>query len=305
MIDRIAAMRMLVGAVDQGSLVAAARALRLSPAKGTRLIAALEAHVGTPLLHRTTRRLRLSEAGEHYVDACRRALAEIDEADRRAAGDHGEVRGALTLTAPVAAGTHILLPILDAFLDAHPAVRAQLMLIDRVTDLVDEGIDIALRIAHLPDSSLIAVRVGETRLVTCAAPSYLANARPIGRPADLAEHPAILLAQARTREIWQFAVTGSARTLSIAVRPRLIVNTIGAAVESIVAGHGVGRLLSYQVAEAVREGKLARLLPEYDHAPVPVHLVAPRTTLSAAKTRAFLDMAAPLLRARFTEFALD
>lgn len=296
---------MLVGAVDLGSLAAAARSLRLSPAKGTRLIAALEAHVGTTLLHRTTRRLRLSEAGEHYIDACRRALAEIDEADRRVAGNHGEVRGALTLTAPVAAGTHILLPILDAFLEAHPAVQAQLILVDRVADLVPEGIDIALRIAHLPDSSLIAVRVGETRLITCAAPFYLAKAGPVQRPADLAGHPAILLAQARTREIWQFAATGSARTLSVAVRPRLIVNTIGAAIESIAAGHGVGRLLSYQVAEMIREGRLARLLPQNERAAIPIHLIAPRTALGAAKTRAFLDMAAPLLRKRFTELELN
>ncbi len=297
MIDRLSAMRVLVSAVDRGSLAAAARVLRLSPAKASRLIAALEAQVGTTLLHRTTRRLRLSEAGVDYAEACRRVLADIDEADRRAAGEHGSVRGTLTLTAPVAAGTRILLPILDIFLDTHPEVRARLMLVDRLADLVDEGIDIALRIAHLPDSSLIAVRVGETRLITCAAPSYLARMRPIERPADLADQAAILLAQSRMGETWQYAA--GERPETVAVRPRLVVNSIDAAFESIVAGHGVGRLLSYQVAEAIHDGRLTRLLPDFEPTAVPVHLVAPRSALSAAKTRSFLDLAAPLLRERF------
>lgn len=293
-------MRMLVAAIDQGSLAAAARSMQQSAARATRLIAALEAHVGTPLLHRTTRALKLSEAGAMYVETCRRVLAELDEADQRASGEHGDVRGTLTLTAPVVAGTRVLLPILDAFLDQFSKVSARMVLIDRVANLVDEGIDAALRIAHLPDSSLVAVRVGETGEVVCAAPRYLARAARIDRPADLARHPAILLAQSRLGETWRFApASPGRRAQSVVLRPRLVVSTIDAALESAIAGHGVARLLSYQVADAIREGRLVAILREHEPGALPVHLVAPRSSLASAKVRAFMDFATPRLRARF------
>ena len=304
MIDRLTAMRTLVSAVDLGSLAAAARALRLSPAKATRLIAALEAQVGTPLLHRTTRRLRLSEAGEHYVEACRRALSEIDEADRRAIGDHGMVRGKLTLTAPIAAGTQILLPILDEFLDAHAQLAARVVLIDRVADLIDEGIDIALRIAHLPDSSLVAVRVGEIREIICAAPAYLEEAPRIDHPGDLRAHPAITLSQAGEGNVWKFPPANKGgRLQSVSLRPRLTVNTVDAALATTIAGNGVARLFSYQVADAIAGGKLVAILREHEPPPRPIHLVAPRANLASAKVRAIMDFAAPRLRERFKAIA--
>lgn len=303
--DRLAAMRMFVTAIDQGSLAAAARSEGASPTKATRLIAALEEHVGTPLLHRTTRSLRPTEIGEHYADSCRRALAEIDEADRRVSGDHGTPRGALTLTAPVMAGTHILLPILDDFLDQYPAVSARLVLIDRVANLVDEGIDIALRIAHLPDSSMVAVRIGETREVVCAAPAYLARAPRIEQPCDLGSHPAITLAQSRRTDLWQFAPPRRGkRAQSVTLRPRLTVNTIDAAIATAIAGHGVARLLSYQVADAVSAGKLVVILQDHETQPRPIHLITPRANLASTKVRALMDHAAPRLRARFAAIAV-
>lgn len=298
--DRIDSMRMLVAAVDQGSLAAAARSMRQSAARATRLIAALEAHVGTPLLHRTTRALKLSDAGALYVETCRRVLADLDEADRQAAGEHVAVRGTLTLTAPVVAGTRVLLPIVDAFLDRCPDVSARLLLIDRVANLIDEGIDVALRIAHLPDSGMVAVRVGETREVVCAAPAYLARARRIERPEDLADHPAITLAQSRLSETWQFAPSSKGgRAQSIKLRPRLVVNTIDAAIATATAGHGVARLLSYQLADAVQNGALQPILREHEPEPLPIHLVASRASLASAKVRAFIDFAGPRLRSRF------
>src|SRR5262245_61365820 len=184
--DRIDAMRVFVTALDEGSLAAAGRRLGRSPAAVTRAIAFLENYVGTPLLHRTTRTIKLSEAGERYTAACRRVLTDLEEADMLAAGEGAAPRGTLNLSGPIVAGARILRPILDSYLDLYPAVRAKLLLIDRRLNLVEEGIDVAMRIGHLPDSSLIATRVGEVREVICAAPSYLAKAPPIREPGDLA-----------------------------------------------------------------------------------------------------------------------
>ena len=189
--DRLEAMRVFVAALDQGSLAAAGRKLRRSPAAVTRAIAALEAHVGVKLMHRTTRAITLTEAGERYAASCRRVLTDLDEADMQAAGERAAPRGLLTVTAPLVAGARIVRPILDAFLDEYSAVQARLLLLDRVVHLVDEGIDAALRIAHLPDSSQIAVKVGAVRWVVCASPDYLSRSKPIKEPADLAGHTTI------------------------------------------------------------------------------------------------------------------
>jgi DNA-binding transcriptional LysR family regulator len=180
--DRIDAMKVFVAALDEGSLAGAARRLGKSPAAVSRAIAFLENHVGAELLHRTTRSLKLSEAGERYAAACRRVLTDLEEADIIAAGERTAPRGLLTITAPVTSGEEILRPIIDAFLDEYPAVNMRLHLLDRPVNLIDEGIDLALRIAHLADSSLVAIRVGDVRRVVVAAPRYLAQHPVIGEP---------------------------------------------------------------------------------------------------------------------------
>jgi len=297
--DRIDAMRVFVSALDTGSLAGAGRRLGRSPAAVSRAIAFLENHVGVQLLHRTTRSIRLSEAGERYAAACRRVLTDLEEADMLAAGERAAPRGLLTLTAPLISGEEVLRPILDAFLDAYPAVSARLLLLDRPVSLVDEGIDAALRIAHLPDSTLVAVRVGEVRRVVAAAPSYLAQHPRIAEPADLAQHRVVSMTHFGI-DSWSFPPapgTSTARTVQFA--PRLIVNSVRAAVASAAEGHGVTRLFSYHVGEEVRAGRLKIVLGDAEHAPLPVHIITPEGRLSVPKVRAFVDFALPRLKAQF------
>jgi len=297
--DRIDAMRVFVSALDTGSLAGAGRRLGRSPAAVSRAIAFLEDHVGVQLLHRTTRSIRLSEAGERYAAACRRVLTDLEEADMLAAGERAAPRGLLTLTAPLISGEDVLRPILDAFLDAYPAVSARLLLLDRPVSLVDEGIDAALRIAHLPDSTLVAVRIGEVRRVVAAAPSYLAQHPRVDEPADLAQHRVVSMTHFGI-ESWSFPPapgTTTARTVQFA--PRLIVNSVRAAVASAAEGHGVTRLFSYHVAEEVQAGRLKIVLADAEHAPLPVHIITPEGRLSVPKVRAFVDFALPRLKARF------
>ena len=197
--DRIDAMKVFVAALNEGSLAGAGRKLGRSPAAVSRAIAFLETHVGTELLHRTTRSIKLSEAGERYAVACRRILTDLEDADIAAAGERSSPRGTLTITAPVAAGDMLLRPVLDAFMDEFPAVSVRLHLLDRPENLIEEGLDVALRIAHLPDSTLVALRVGEVRRVVAASPRYLALHRPITQPPDLAEHQIIAMTHFRHR----------------------------------------------------------------------------------------------------------
>ncbi|PTL83295.1 LysR family transcriptional regulator [Vitiosangium sp. GDMCC 1.1324] len=301
--DRIDAMRVFVTAVDEGSLAGAGRRLGRSPAAVTRAIAFLEEHVGTQLLHRTTRSIRLSDAGQRYAAACRRVLTELEDADMLAIGEHAAPRGMLSLTAPVVSGRQILRPILDAFLDSQPAVKAQLMLLDRWMSLIDERVDVALRIGHLPDSNMIAIRVGEVRKVVCASPSYLAGRPPIVEPGDLALHQCLSLAQFG-EDSWSFPPAArSTAPRSINFEPRLVVNGVDAIIESAVEGHGVTRVLLYQVVEHVRNGRLTLLLEDAEPPPMPVHLITPEGRLSIAKVRAFVDFAVPRLKAEFARLA--
>jgi DNA-binding transcriptional LysR family regulator len=303
-LDRIDAIRAFIAAVDEGSLSAAARRLHRSPAAVTRSIAFLEEDVGVELLHRTTRALGLSDAGERYAVACRRILADLDEARLAAAGAHAAPRGLLTITAPVMFGTRVLRPVLDAFLAKQRAVQARYLLIDRVVNLADEGIDVALRIAHLPDSGLIATRVGEVRRVVAASPAYLAGRPAIRAPADLAHHDCIAhtggdqTGPGQT-DVWTFPPRpGASAHRNIRVSPRLSVNAIDAAVRSAADGRGVVRVLSYQIEEEVRDGRLVILLEADEPEPFPVHLVMPDGRLGIAKVRAFVDYAAPRLKAK-------
>jgi DNA-binding transcriptional LysR family regulator len=303
--DRIDAMRVFVAVLDEGSLAAAGRKLGRSPATVSRAVAFLEGHVGVQLLHRTTRSSRLSEAGERYAAACRRVLTDLEEADILAAGERSAPRGTLTLTAPLVSGEKVLRPILNDFLDVYPAVSANLYLLDRPVNLIDEGIDVALRIAHLPDSSMVATRVGEVRRVIVAAPSYLAKHPRIDEPGDLAKQQIIAFGQFGV-DSWSFPpVDGSTLPRIVQFTPRLVVNTVRAAVASAIEGRGVTRPLSYQVAEHVRDGRLQILLRSAEPAPLPVHVVTPQGRLSVPKVRAFVDFVVPRLRAQFARLAVD
>lgn len=303
--DRIDAMKVFVAALDEGSLAGASRRTGRSPAAVSRAVAFLEAYVGVPLLHRTTRSLKLSEAGERYAVACRKVLMELEEADRSAAGERSVPHGTLTITATMFAGVEILRPIVDAYMDAFPTVSVRLHLLERAVNLIDEGMDLALRITHLPDSTLVAQPVGEVRRVVVAAPRYLAAHPRIGEPADLAKHQIIAMRHMGP-ESWSFPpLDGSSVPRAVAFTPRLVVNNVRAAIASAVDGHGVTRLLSYHVATEIRQGQLQVVLADAEPLRIPVHLVAPYGRLSVPKVRAFVDFALPLLRTRFASLAKD
>jgi DNA-binding transcriptional LysR family regulator len=289
--DRLAALEAFVLAADRGSLSAAARALGKSAASVTRAVAALEARVGTSLLRRTTRSLKLTEAGERYLATARRVLADLAEAEASADAELSTPRGVLAVTAPLAFGGLHVRPLVDTFVSTFPQARARLVLLDRLVNLVDEGIDVAVRIAHLPDSALVATAVGEVRRVVCASPSYLSRHGRPRAPADLARHRCISFTGATPSDAWTFA-----GRVQVRVQPVLGVNVAEAAIASAVDGVGVVRALSYQVQAALRSGALVRLLPSFEPAPLPVHLVYPAASAAVAKVRAFVDLATPTLR---------
>lgn len=302
--DRIEAMRVFVAVLDEGSLAAAGRKLRRSPAAVSRAIAFLEHHVGAELLHRTTRSIKLSEAGERYAAACRRVLIDLEEADMCAAGERSAPRGTLTISAPPISGEEILRPVIDAYLDTYPAVSVNLILIDRYANLVEEGIDIALRVAQLPDSSLVAVRIGgDVRRVVVASPRYLAGNPRILEPSDLTKHR-IITTTHFGHDAWVFPPpAGGSIARSIHFKPRLVVNSVRAALASAVDGHGVTRLYTYHVAERVQDGSLKIILRDAEPMPLPVHLLTPQGRTLAPKVRAFVDFAVPRLRAEFARLS--
>lgn len=294
-------MKVFVATLDEGSLAGAGRRLGRSPAAVSRAIAFLEAHTGTPLLYRTTRTIRLSDAGERYALACRRILADLEEADMLAANERSAPRGLLGITAAVAVGEVALRPMVEEFIDRNPEVSIRLHLLDRPVSLIDEGIDIALRIAHLQDSTLVALPVGTVRRVVAASPEYLAAHPPIKTPADLARHSIISMTHFGI-DSWAFPAAGkNALPQVVQFSPRVVVNTVRAAVASAVEGYGVTRLFSYHVAEQVKAGRLKIVLRDNEHAPLPANLVTPHGRLSVPKVRGFVDFAVPKLRAFFDE----
>lgn len=296
--DRLDAMRVFVLAVDEGSLAAAGRKLGRSPAAVSRAIAFLEERVGAELLHRTTRSIKLSEEGERYAAVCRRVLAELEEADDIAAGPRTAPRGLLAITAPVVSGEMVLRPILDAFLNAYPTVSAKLLLFDRAVNLIEEGLDIALRIGPLADSSMMAMRVGGISRVVVAAPRYLKQHPRITSPSDLTKHQ--IVAMAHLPNSWTFAPQpGSSAARKVQFTPRLVVNSTYAAVASAVAGRGVARMYSYQVAEQIAHGELEIVLAGLEDPEMPAHLICPQGRLSVPKVRAFADFAVPRLKKHF------
>ncbi len=293
--DRFEAMRTLVAAADGGSLSAASRTLQIPLATVSRRVSDLEAHLRTQLLVRSSRRLSLTEAGRAYVASARRILGDLDDAERAAAGEYRIPRGHLTITASIMFGRLHVEPIVLAFLRAYPDITARLMLADHVVNLTDAHIDVAVRVGRLPDSSMVALKLGDVGWVTCASPDYLGSRGTPMTPAELDRHDCIAFEGIYSSTRWMFAARGT--PLPVPIRPRFSVNTADAAINAAVAGSGITRVLSYQVAASVEAGTLDLILREYAPERLPVHLVYAAQTLLPLKLRAFLDFAAPRLRA--------
>lgn len=291
--DRLDELELFVAILEHGSLAAAGRRLRKSPPAVTRALAELEQRVGVRLLERTTRRSRPTEAGKRLAEHARRVLAGYTEAVREPSS--APARGLLRVTAPAIFGRRHVTPIVASFLDAHPGVRVELVLHDRNLNLVDEGLDVAVRIGTLTDASLIVRRVGEVRRVVVASPSYLAAHPPPREPSDLIDHAIVFTATRPGPLTWQFG--GPRRGATVHLTPRLHVNEIEAALLAIRAGHGIGRAMSYQVADDLASGALVRLLADREPPALPVQIVVPSARHLSPRTRSFVDHAARALSA--------
>lgn len=293
--DRLQAMTTFVAVVDSGGFASAARKLNLSPPVVTRAVAELEERLGLRLLTRTTRFVRVTDAGARFAQDCRRILADIDEAETVATGTHAAPRGTLSLTAPVLFGQLYVTPILVRYLQQYPEVEAQCLFLDRVVNVVEEGIDVAVRIGELPDSSLQATRVGRVRRVLVAAPAYLKAYGVPQRPEDLTRHTIASASGVNPVSEWRFNDGG--KPLLQRVQPRLRTTTNDSAIAAAAAGLGITRLLSYQVAAHVRSGALQVLLEDFEGAPLPVHVVHHEGRRATQKVRSFIDLAVETLRA--------
>ncbi|MCI4428338.1 MAG: LysR family transcriptional regulator [Burkholderiales bacterium] len=293
--DRLHLINVFVAVVDTAGFAAAARKLNLSPPAVTRAINDLESHLGVRLLTRTTRVVRVTEDGARYADDCRRILAELAEADDAVRGEQGLPHGRLALTAPVLFGARFVMPIVTEYLARYPQVTASCWFMDRIVNMMDEGMDVAVRIGELPDSSMQAVRVGQVRRVICAAPSYLEQHGVPQTPDELAAHCIVSTSAVTPTAEWRLMDNGEPR--SVKLRPRLITTSNDSAIAAAVSGFGLTRLLSYQVADPLRDGQLKTVLSEYEPAALPVHLVHREGRHASHKARAFLDLALERLRA--------
>ena len=298
--DRLDALTIFAAVAEQQSFAEAARHLSRSPASVTRAIAALEERLQIRPFNRTTRSVALTDAGARYLESCRRLLATYDELEAVTLGERAQPRGWINVTAPTMFGRLHVLPIVRTFLGEYPQVDVRLLLLDRVVSLVDDGLDLGVRIGPLPDSSLRAVRVGQVRRVVCAAPQYIAQHGVPITPRDLGSH--IVVACTAVTPIpdrWSFH--GPSGVTSVAVRPRLVVNTTAGAVDAAVDGLGLTCVRSYQAEPHMVAGRLQIVLADYEPAPAPIHVVHPEGRHLPAKVRLFLDHAASALRAKFGE----
>jgi DNA-binding transcriptional LysR family regulator len=297
--DRLESISILLAAVEAGSLSAAARRLGTPLATVSRKISRLEVHLKTRLLNRSSRKLTLTDAGRSYVEACKRILEDLGEAERAASGEYSAPKGNLIITAPIVFGRLHVLPIAVEFLQAYPDVDLRFVLTDRVVDLVEDHVDLAVRIGELPDSSLVATRIGSIRRVVCGSPGYFAERGTPKSPGQLGTHDCVTFEGVTSPNTWTFAIGKS--DVSVAIHSRLIVNTAEAAIDAAVAGVGITRVLSYQITNAIRDGALAVVLEKFEPAPSPVSLVYTGGRLLPLKLRAFLDFAASRLKARLLQ----
>ena len=293
--DRLGALRAFVAVAEQSSFAEAARRLGMSSTAVSRAVQALEQSLGATLLRRTTRSVGLTPEGAAYLERCRQALNDLDDADRALRGEDAEPRGPLLVTAPVVFGRMHILPVINELLRRHSALRAQLWLNDRVVRLVEEGIDVAVRIADLPDSALLAVRIAEVRRTLVASPEYLRRRGEPSEVAQLYDHDIILFENMAPNREWRFFDEGRS---AVRVEPRLLTNSVEAAIDAALDGLGVARVLSYQVQEHVRQGRLAYLLTRYEPAPAPVNLVFQASRRRTANVSAFIGSTQAYCRQR-------
>jgi DNA-binding transcriptional LysR family regulator len=301
--DRLEAMTILVAVVERGSFTAAARALSIPLPTVSRKLGELESHLGTRLLTRSTRRLALTDAGSAYVVACKRILEEIADADRRVTGEYVAPKGELFIAAPIVFGRLHVVPVISEFLSKYPDIDIRTLLSDRNARLLDDHIDLAVRIDHLPDSSMIATRVGLVRRVICGSPSYFAAQGVPKTPSDLEKLSCVTFDVLSSVTSWSLKGKKGEGERAVSIRSRFSVNTAEAAIDAAVAGVGVTRVLSYQAARAIEEGKLQIVLSAFEPAPVPVSLIHANQGMLPLKTRSFLDFATPRLRARLSKLA--
>jgi DNA-binding transcriptional LysR family regulator len=296
--DRFEAMAMLVLTVERGSLSAASRELHVPLPTLSRKLSDLETRLGTRLLIRTTRKLSLTDAGIAYVAAARRILEQVDDAERAAAGEFVTPKGELVLTAPVLFGRLHVLPVVTDFLKMFPEIDVRLMLSDRNMDLVDDHVDMAVRIGRLPDSAMLATRIGTMRTILCASPALIAGLGEPHAPEDLARLPCVS-SDMMGAASWSLRDPVTGREFGVPIRPRLVVSTAEAAIDAAVAGLGVTRALQYQAAAALAAGTLRIVLPLYEPEPLPITLLHAGRGAMPLKMRRFLDYSAPRLRERF------
>jgi len=288
--DRLQLMSVFVAVAEEEGFAAGARRLRMSPPAVTRAVFALEDRLGVQLLHRTTRHVRTTEAGERYLEDARRILAEADAADEAAAGINTQPRGRLAVTAPVLFGRMFVMPGIVEYLARYPGTEVSAIFLDRVVNLLEEGLDVGLRIGELSDSNMRALRVGSVRVVLCASREYLRRHGTPRVPQDLLKHSLIASSAGGSALDWRF----EGRLLRI--RPRLSVTTNDAAIEAALRGFGITRLLSYQVARLVEAGELTFVLQKYEPPPRPIHIVHREGRHASAKVRTFVDLMVERLR---------
>lgn len=293
--DKFQAMQVFVAVADTEGFAAAARKLYMSPPAITRTISGLEAHLGVVLFHRTTRQIKLTDAGKRYLEDCRRLLSDVAEAEQSVTGAHGTARGRLMITASSRFGYLHVTPLLLDFLERYPEVSVQTLFVDRVVNVIEEGFDVAVRIGEMPDSSLTAIRVGSVRRIVCAAPEYLKNRGLPQTPADIKQHDIVQFTSLAAKAEWHF--NAAAGEIIVPFSTRLTVNSAEVAIAAAVAGKGLTMVLSYMVVPEIMSGKLKVVLAEYENPALPVHVVYQEGRKAAAKVRAFVDFAVERLRA--------
>lgn len=293
--DRLYTMAIFLAVVDEEGFAPAARKLKISPPVVTRAVSELEESMGVRLLVRTTRVVRVTDVGARYANDCRRILADVADTEKAAAGTHGAPRGRLVITASVLFGEMYVTPIVTEYLRRYPETDVECRFLDRVVNMMDEGVDIAIRIGVLPDSSYQAVKVGQVRQVVCAAPAYLAARGIPLAPDDLKAHEVIVATGVTPSSEWRFEQHG--KPLGVRVHPRMTSTSNDAAIAAALDGFGLTRVISYMVAPHLAAGRLKTVLAQFEAGPVPVSVVHHEGRQSTPKVRAFIDLAIGMLRA--------
>jgi DNA-binding transcriptional LysR family regulator len=297
--DRLDAMSVFMTVVKAGSFSEASRQLGMPIATVSRKVAELEAHLKTQLIKRPARKLMLTDAGRSYMEACKRIVDQVDEAERNASGEYRIPMGELAVTAPSPLGHMHLLPIALEFMKAYPQIHLRLLLSDRVVNMLEENVDVAIRIGELRDSSMIATRIGSIRNVVCASPAYLAASGRPQKPEDLSEHDCITIDSVESQRDWRF--TDNNKETVVPIKSKMDVSSSEAAIVAAIAGVGITRVMSYKMEEARRARQLEILLETFEPTPWPVNIIYTSRRLVPLKLRAFIDWTVPRFRARLDQ----